>query len=81
MFSVLLVLFSSWVLANAELTGNPPVSGGVYSKITQTGMKIIVMMRALPWHGRYEEPPPGASLAISEDATCRDIATALSYLR
>ena len=56
-----LVLFNSWVLANAELTGNPSVSGGVYSKITQTDMKIVIMMRTLPWNGRYEEPPPGAS--------------------
>ena len=75
-----LVLFNSWVLANAELTNNPSVSGGVYSKITQTDMKIIIMMHTLPWNGRYEEPPPEISLAISEDATCRDIATAMSYL-
>ena len=76
-----LVLFNSWVLANAELTNNPSVSGGVYSKITQTDMKIIIMMHTLTWNGRYEEPPPGTSLAISEDATCCDIATALSYLQ
>ena len=42
-----LVLFNSWVLANAELTGNPSVSGGVYSKITQTDMKIVIMMHTL----------------------------------
>ena len=29
-----LVLFNSWILANAELTNNPSVSCGVYSKIT-----------------------------------------------
>ena len=42
-----LVLFNSWVLTNAELTGNPSVSGGVYSKITQTDMKIVIMMHTL----------------------------------
>ncbi len=73
-----LVLFNSWVLANAELTNNPSVFGGVYSKITQTDMKIIIMMQVLPWNGRYEEPPPGLSTACSTDATCRDIATAMS---
>ena len=76
-----LVLFNSWVLANAELTNNPSVFGGVYYKITQTDMKIIIMMHALPWNGRYEEPPPGVPLAGSADATCRNIATALSYLQ
>ena len=64
-----LVLFNSWVLANAELTNNS-VFGGVYSKITQTDMKIIIMMQVLPWNGRYEEPPPWVSLAGSAD-TCR----------
>ena len=39
-----LVLFNSWVLANAELTGNPSVFGRVYYTITQTDMKIIIMM-------------------------------------
>ena len=73
-----LVLFNSWVLANAELTNNPSVFGGVYYKITQTDMKIIIMMQVLPWNGRYEEPPPGLSTACSTDATCRDIATAMS---
>ena len=76
-----LVLFNSWVLANAELTGNPSVSGSVYSKITQTDMKIIIMMHTLPWNNGYEEPPPGLSPASSEDIICRDIATALSYLQ
>ena len=73
-----LVLFNSWVLANAELTGNPSVFGGVYSKITQTDMKIIIMMQVLPWNGRYEEPPPGVSLAGSADATCRNIDIVMS---
>ena len=59
-----LVLFNSWVLANAELTNNPSVFGGVYYKITQTDMKIIIMMHALPWNGRYEEPPPGVLLPV-----------------
>ena len=76
-----LVLFNSWVLANAELTNNPSVFGGVYYKITQTDMKIIIMMQVLPWNGRYEEQPPGVSLAGSADATCRNIVTALSYLQ
>ena len=73
-----LVLFNSWVLANAELTNNPSVFGGVYSKITQTDMKIIIMMQVLPWNGRYEEPPPGVSLAGSADATCRNIDIVMS---
>ena len=73
-----LVLFNSWVLANAELTGNPSVFGGVYYKITQTDMKIIIMMQVLPWNGRYEEPPPGVSLAGSADATCRNIDIVMS---
>ena len=73
-----LVLFNSWVLANAELTNNPSVFGGVYYKITQTDMKIIIMMQVLPWNGRYEEPPPGVSLAGSADATCRSIDIVMS---
>ena len=73
-----LVLFNSWVLANAELTSNPSVFGGVYCKITQTDMKIIIMMHTLPWNGRYEEPPPGVSLAGSADATCRNIDIVMS---
>ena len=73
-----LVLFNSWVLANAELTNNPSVFGGVYYKITQTDMKIIIMMQVLPWNGRYEEPPPGVSLAGSADATCRNIDIVMS---
>ena len=73
-----LVLFNSWVLANAELTNNPSVFGGVYYIITQTDMKIIIMMQVLPWNGRYEEPPPGVSLAGSADATCRDIDIVMS---
>ena len=73
-----LVLFDSWVLANAELTNNPFVFGGVYSKITQTDMKIIIMMHTLPWNSRYEEPPPGVSLAGSADATCRNIDIVMS---
>ena len=73
-----LVLFNSWVLANAELTNNPSVFGGVYSKITQTDMKIIIMMQVLPWNGRYEEPPPGVSLAGSADVTCRNIDIVMS---
>ena len=72
-----LVLFNSWVLANAELTGNPSVFGGVYYKITQTDMKIIIMMQVLPWNNGYGEPPPGLSPASSEDVICRDIATAM----
>ena len=66
-----LILFNSWVLANAELTNNPSVSGGVYSKITQADMKIIIMVHTLPWNSRYEEPPPGVPLADSADASCR----------
>ena len=73
-----LVLFNSWILANAELTNNPSVSGGVYSKITQTDMKIIIMMHTLPWNSRYEEPPPGVPLADSADATCRNIDIVMS---
>ena len=73
-----LVLFNSWVLANAELTNNPSVFGGVYYKITQTDMKIIIMMQVLPWNGRYEEPSPGVSLAGSAYATCRNIVIAMS---
>ena len=73
-----LVLFNSWVLANAELTNNPSVFGGVYYKITQTDMKIITMMQVIPWNGRYEEPPPGVSLAGSADATCRNIDIVMS---
>ena len=73
-----LVLFNSWVLANAELTNNPSVFGGVYYKITQTDMKIIIMMQVLPWNGRYEEPPPGVSLAGSADVTCRNIDIVMS---
>ena len=72
-----LVLFNSWVLANAELTGNPSVFGGLYSRITQTDMKIIIMMYTLPWNGGHEELPPVLPPASSADATCRDIATAL----
>ena len=74
-----LVLFNFWVLTNAELTSNPSVSGGAYSRITQTDMKIIIMMHVLPWNSRYEEPPLGLSPAGSADVTCRDIATALSF--
>ena len=77
-FRYSLVLFNSWVLANAELTNNPSVFGGVYYKITQTDMKIIIMMQVLPWNGRYEEPPPGVSLAGSADATCRNIDIVMS---
>ena len=73
-----LVLFNSWVLANAELTNNPSVFGGAYCKITQTDMKIIIMMHTLPWNSRYEEPPPGVSLAGSADATCRNIDIVMS---
>ena len=73
-----LVLFNSWILANAELTSNLSVFGGAYSKITQTDMKIIIMMHTLPWNSRYEEPPSGLSPAGSADAACRDITTALS---
>ena len=73
-----LVLFNSWVLANAELTNNPSVFGGAYCKITQTDMKIIIMMHTLPWNGRYEEPPPGVPLAGSADATCRNIDIVMS---
>ena len=73
-----LVLFNSWVLANAELTNNPSVFGGVYYKITQTDMKIITMMQVLPWNSRYEEPPPGVSLAGSADVTCRNIDIVMS---
>ena len=72
-----LVLFNSWVLANAELTSNPSVFDGIYSKITQTDMKIIIMMNVLPWNSRYEESPPGLSPASSEDVVCHDIATAM----
>ena len=72
-----LVLFNSWVLANAELTGNPSVFGGLYSRITQTDMKIIIMMHTLPWNGGHEELPPVLPPASSADVTCRDIATAL----
>ena len=48
-----LVLYNAWVLANAELTGNPLTLGGVYSRFTQTDMKVIMLMEILPWgHGR-----------------------------
>ena len=73
-----LVLFNSWVLANAELTNNPSVFGGAYYIITQTGTKIIIMMHVLPWNSRYEEPPPRLSHAGSADVTCRDIDIAMS---
>ena len=73
-----LVLFNSWVLANAELTGNPYVSGCIYSKITQTDMKIIIMMHTLPRNSGYEEPPSGLSPASSADVICRDITTVMS---
>ena len=82
-FMYSLVLFNSWVLANAELTNNQSVSGSrsIYPKITQTDMKIIIMMYTLPWNGRYEEPPPGASLAGSKDVACCDIVTTMSYVQ
>ena len=73
-----LVLFNSWVLANAELTGNPSVFGSVYYKITQTDMKIITMMHTLPWNSVYEEPPPRFSPASSADAACRNIDIVMS---
>ena len=74
-----LVLFNSWVLANAELTSNPSVFGSVYYKITQTDMEIIIMMHVLPGHNVHEEPPPRLSPASSADAACRDIATACHF--
>ena len=72
-FMYSLVLYNSWVLANAELTNNPSVSGGVYSKVTQTDMKIIIMMHILPWICKYEKPPPRVSLDGSKDVTRHDI--------
>ena len=41
-----LVLYNAWVLANAELTGNPLTLGGVYSRFTQTDMKVIMLMES-----------------------------------
>ena len=71
-----LVLFNAWVLANAELTGSPLALGGVYSRFTQTGMKVIMLMEILPWGMDGGRPPPDPRCPCCTGATCRGISTA-----
>ena len=71
-----LVLFNAWVLANAELTGNPLALGGVYSRFTQTDMKVIMLMEILPWGMDGGRPPPDPHCPCCTGATCRGISTA-----
>ena len=65
-----LVLFNAWVLANAELTGNPLALGGVYSRFTQTDMKVICL-EILPWGMDGGRPPPDPHCPCCTGATCR----------
>ena len=71
-----LVLFNAWVLANAELTSNPLTLGGVYSRVAQTDMKVIMLMEVLPWSMDGGKPPLGSCCPGCTGATCRGISTA-----
>ena len=71
-----LVLFNAWVLANAELTSNPLTLGGVYSRFTQTDMKVIMLMEILPWSMEGGKPPPDPHCPCCTGATCRGVNTA-----
>ena len=73
-----LVLFSAWVLANAELAGNPLAPGGVYSRFTQTDMKVIMLMEILPWGMDGGKPSPDPHCPCCTGATCRGTSTATS---
>ena len=48
------ILFNVWILANAGLTRNP---GGVYAKVRQTDMKLILLLMVVPWHLAKRKPP------------------------
>ena len=52
-----LLLFNAWILANAELTCNPRMLGGTYSRITQTDMKVIILVAVLSWYMERRRPP------------------------
>ena len=71
-----LVLFNAWVLANAELTSSPLALGGVYSRFTQTDMKVIMLMEILPWSMDGGKPPPDPHCPCCTGATCRGISAA-----
>ena len=71
-----LVLYNAWVLANAELTGNPLALGGAYSRFTQTDMKVIMLMEILPWGMEGGKPPPDPHCPCCTGVTCRGISTA-----
>ena len=68
-----LVLFNAWVLANAELTCNPLLLGGVYSRITQTDMKVIMLMEVFHWYGERGKPPPDGRCHLCTEAACPGI--------
>ena len=53
-----LLLFNAWVVANAELTCNPSMLGGAYRRVTQTDMKVIILMETLAWHWGEGKGPP-----------------------
>ncbi len=71
-----LVLFNAWVLANAELTGNPLTLGGAYSRFTQTDMKVIMLMEILPRGMDGGKPPPDPHCPCCTGATCRGVSAA-----
>ena len=71
-----LVLYNAWVLANAELTSSPLALGGVYSRFTQTDMKVIMLMDILPWSTDGGKPPPDPHCPCCTGATCRGVSTA-----
>ena len=71
-----LVLFNAWILANAELTSSPLALGGVYSRFTQTDMKVIMLMDILPWSTDGGKPPPDPHCPCCTGATCRGVSTA-----
>ena len=70
-----LILFNAWVIANAELTCNPHMLGGAYSRITQTDMKMIILAEVVPWDLIRPEPPDPPCPCCA--ATCRSIGNPL----
>ena len=71
-----LVLLNAWVLANAEPASSPLALGGVYSRVTQTDMKVIMLVEVLPWSMDGGKPPPDPHCPCCTGATCRGISTA-----
>ncbi len=59
-FLYTLILYNTWVIANARLTSGLQKFDRVYAAVTQTDVLMVRLINNIPWYLVRQKPPPDA---------------------